>query len=72
VTFPARLAAFRQAAVDRVPPAWVRLVVLVRRAVAVLEHPAERVRLQLAAHSVAAVAAVGQAAAAAEQTRSMR
>ncbi|HET9858035.1 MAG TPA: hypothetical protein VFP99_09385 [Chthoniobacterales bacterium] len=53
------------------PPAWARLVVLVRRAVAVPEHRAERVRLQLVVRSAVA-AVVAQAAAAAEQTRSMR
>ena len=70
MTFPVRLAAYRRAAVDRVPPALVRLVVLVRRAVVVPEHRAERVHLQLVVRS--AVAVVVQAAAAAEQTRSMR
>jgi hypothetical protein len=67
VTFLARLAAYRPAAVDRVPPALVRLVELASRAVVVLEHRAEPV------HPRSAVAAVVVlAAAAAEQTRSMR
>jgi hypothetical protein len=49
----------------------VRLVAQVRRAVVVPEHRVERVRLQLAVRS-AVVAVVALAAAAAEQTRSMR
>lgn len=72
VTFLVHLAAYQPVAVDRALPAWARLVVLVRRAVAVLEHRAERVRLQLAVRSAVAEAVVAQAAAAAEQTRSMR
>jgi hypothetical protein len=72
VTFLARLAAYRPAAVDRVPPALVRLVELASRAVVALERQAELVHPQLAVRSAAAVAAVGQAVAAAEQTRSMR
>ena len=72
VTFLARLAAYRPAAVGRVPPALVRLVELASRAVVVLEHRAEPVHPQPAMRSAAAVAAVGQAVAAAEQTRSMR
>jgi hypothetical protein len=70
VTFLVHLAAYRQAAVERVPPALVRLVALARRAAVVLEHRAELVRLQLAVRS--AVAVVVQAFAAAAQTRSMR
>jgi hypothetical protein len=57
--------------VERAPQASVHLVALVRRAVVVLEHRAELVHLQLAVRSAVA-AAVGQAVAAAEQTRSMR
>jgi hypothetical protein len=72
VTFLVHLAAYRQAAVERVPPALVRLVALARRAAVVLEHRAELVRLQLAVHSAVAAAVVVQAFAAAEQTRSMR
>jgi hypothetical protein len=65
VTFPVRLAACRQAAVERERPASVRPVVVA------LEHRAELVHPQPAVHSVA-VAVVVQAVAAAEQTRSMR
>jgi hypothetical protein len=72
VTFLVHLAAYRQAAVERVPPALVRLVALARRAAVVLEHRAELVRLQLAVRSAVAAAVVVQAFAAAEQTRSMR
>jgi hypothetical protein len=71
VTFLARLAAYRPAAVDRVPPALVRLVELASRAVVVLEHRAEPVHPQPAVRSAVA-AVVVLAAAAAEQTRSMR
>ena len=64
MTSPVRLAAFRQAVVEQERP-----VALVHPVA--LEHPAvvALVQLRPAAHSVAAV---GQAAAAAEQTRSMR
>ena len=64
MTFPVRLAAYRRAVVEQGRP-----VASVRRVVR--EHPAvvALVQLRPAAHSVAAV---GQAAAAAEQTRSMR
>jgi hypothetical protein len=73
VTFPVvHLAAYRQVAVDRAPPALVHLVALAGPAVVVPEHRAERVRLQLAVRSAVAAAVVVQAAAAAEQTRSMR
>lgn len=72
VTFLVHLAACRPVAVDRALPAWVRRVVLVRWAVAALGHRAERVRLQLVVRSAVAAAVVAQAAAAAEQTRSMR
>jgi hypothetical protein len=73
VTFRAPLAAYRQAAVDRVLPALVRLVVLVRRRVVVaLERRAEPVRRQRAVRSAAVAVVVDQAVAAAEQTRSMR
>jgi hypothetical protein len=72
VTFLAPLAAYRQVAVDRVPPVLVRLVVLARRAVVVLERRAEPVHLQLVARSAVGAAVVVQAVAAAEQTRSMR
>jgi hypothetical protein len=72
VTFLAPLAAYRQVAVDRVPPVLVRLVVLARRAVVVLERRAEPVHLQRVARSAVAAAVVDQAVAAAEQTRSMR
>jgi hypothetical protein len=68
VTFPAHLAAYRQAAVGRVLPAQVRLVALARPAVVVLEHRAELAHLRQAARS-AAVAVVVQAAAAVAQTR---
>jgi hypothetical protein len=68
VTFPAPLAACRQAAVAQAR----HLVALVRRAVVVLEHRAELVHLQLAVRSAVVVAVVVLAAAAAEQTRSMR
>jgi hypothetical protein len=71
VTFLVHLAACRPVAVDRALPALVRLVAQVRRAVVVPEHRVERVRLQLAVRS-AVVAVVARAAAAAEQTRSMR
>ena len=66
------LAAYQPVAVDRALPALVRLVALARRAVVVPEHRAERVHLQLVARSAVAAAVVVQAAAAAEQTRSMR
>jgi hypothetical protein len=72
VTFLARLAAYRQVVVERAPQVLAHLVALVRRAVVVLEHRAEPVHPQPAVRSAAAVAAVGQAVAAAEQTRSMR
>ncbi|MEY2543562.1 MAG: hypothetical protein QOE81_1023 [Verrucomicrobiota bacterium] len=77
VTFLAPLAAYRQVAVDRVPlvlvhRVLVRLVVLARRAVVVLERRAEPVHLQRVARSAVAAAVVDQAVAAAEQTRSMR
>jgi hypothetical protein len=73
VTFLVHLAAYQPVAVDRALPALVRLVGLVRRAVVVPEHRAERVHLQLAVRSaVAAAVVVVQAAVAAEQTRSMR
>jgi len=64
VTFPARLAARRQAAVE-----LERLVARERRAVVALEHRAGQVHLPRA---VPVVAAVARAAAAAEQRRSMR
>ena len=67
VTFPVRLAACRQAAVERERP-----VARVRRVVVVLERRAALVQLRTAVHSGAVVAAVVQAVAAAEQTRSMR
>jgi hypothetical protein len=70
VTFLARLAAYRPAAVDRVPQVLAHLVELASRAVVVLERRAELAHPQLAVRSAAA--AVGQAVAAAEQTRSMR
>jgi hypothetical protein len=69
VTFPVRLEAYRQVAVERVPLA---LVGLVRRALVVLEHRAELVHLQLAVRSAVVAVVVAQAAAAAEQTHSMR
>ena len=72
MTFLVHLAAYQPVAVDRALPALVRLVALARRAVVVLEHRAERVHLQLAVRSAVAAAVVVQAAAAAEQTRSMR
>jgi hypothetical protein len=73
VTFLVHLAAYRQVAVDRVPPALVRLVARVRRAVVVREHRAELVRLQLVVRSAVAAAVVAQAAeAAAAQTHSTR
>jgi hypothetical protein len=72
VTFPVHLAACRPVAVERVPPALVRLVALVRLAAVVPEHRAELVHLQLAVRSAAAAAAVVQAAAAAAQTHSTR
>ena len=72
VTFPVHLAAYRQAAVERVPPALVRLVALARRAAVVLEHRAELVRLPRAVRLAVVVAAVVQAAAAAAQTHSTR
>jgi len=62
VTFPVRLAA-----VERERP-----VARVRRVVVVLERRAALVQLRTAVHSGAVVAAVVQAVAAAEQTRSMR
>jgi hypothetical protein len=71
VTFPVRLEAYLQVAVERVPPALVRLVALARRAAVEPEHRAELERLQLAVRS-AVVVVVVLAAAAAEQTRSMR
>jgi hypothetical protein len=71
VTFLARLAAYRPAAVDRVPQVLAHLVALVRRAVVVLEHRAEPVHPQPAVRSAVA-AVVVLAAAAVEQTRSMR
>jgi hypothetical protein len=64
-TFPVRLAACRQAAVERERP-----VALEHLALVALERRAALVQLRTAVHSVAA--AVVQAAAAAEQTRSMR
>jgi len=70
-TFPAPLAAYRQVVVERAPPAPVHLVALVRRAAAVPEPRVEPVHLQPAVRSAVA-AAVGQAVAVAEQTRSMR
>jgi len=72
VTFPAPLAACRQAAVDRVLPALVRPAALARPAVVEPEHRAELVRLQLAVRSAVVAAVVVLAAVAAEQTRSMR
>ena len=72
MTFLVHPAACRPVAVDRALPALVRLVGLVRRAVVVPEHRAERVHLQLVARSAVAAAVVAQAFAAAEQTRSMR
>jgi len=65
-TFPAPLAAYRQEVVERA-----HLVALVRQAVAVPGPRAERMHLQPAVRSAVA-AAVGQAVAVAEQTRSMR
>jgi len=65
VTFPVRLAARRQAAVELERP-----VARERRAVVALEHRAGQVHLPRAVPVVAA--AVARAAAAAEQTRSMR
>jgi len=64
VTFPVRLAARRQAV------ASARSVVRERRAVVALEHRAGQVHLPRAVPVV--VAAVARAAAAAEQTRSIR
>jgi len=64
VTFPVRLAARRQVVVS------VRPVARERRAVVALEHRAGQVHLPRAVPVVAA--AVARAAAAAEQTRSMR
>ena len=64
VTFPVRLAAFRQAV------ASARRVARERRAVVALEHRAGQVHLPRAVPVVAA--AVARAAAAAEQTRSIR
>jgi len=69
VTFPVHLAAYRQVAVDRAPPALVRLVALVRRALVALEHRAELVRLPLAVRS-AVVAVVARGAV--EQIHSRR
>lgn len=57
VTFPVHLAACRPAAVERVPPALVRLVVLARRALVVLEHRVELVHLLAVRSAVAAAAA---------------
>jgi len=57
--------------VERAPQASVHLVALVRQAVAVPGPRAERMHLQPAVRSAVA-AAVGQAVAVAEQTRSMR
>ena len=71
VTLLARLAAHRPAAVDRVPPALVHLVALLRRGAVVPGPRAEPVHLQPAVRSAVA-AVVVLAAAAAEQTRSMR
>jgi hypothetical protein len=71
VTFPVRLAAFRQAVVEReLPVALVRQVALVHPGVVALEHPAGPVHLQRAVPVV--VAAVARAAAAVEQTHSTR
>jgi len=70
-TFPAPLAAYRQVVVERAPQALVHLVVLVRRGAVVPGPRAEPVHLQPAMRSVVA-AVVVLAAAAAEQTRSMR
>jgi len=64
VTFPVRLAALRQAV------ASARRVARERRAVVALEHRAGQVHLPRAVPVVAA--AVARAAAAAEQTRSIR
>jgi hypothetical protein len=72
VTSQVRLAAYRQVAVDRVPPALVRLVALARRVAVGLERRAELVHLRLVVRSVAVAAAVGPAVATAEQTRSMQ
>jgi len=72
VTFPVRLAANRQVAVERAPPVLVRLVALVRRALVVREHQAELVHRRRAVRSVVAAAVVVQAAAAAAQTHSTR
>ena len=69
--FPAPLAAYRQVVVERAPPAWAHLVALVRRGAAVPEPRAEPVHSQPAVRSAVA-AAVGQAVAAVEQTRSTR
>jgi hypothetical protein len=71
VTFPVPLVAFRPVAVGRVPLELVRLVGLVRRAAVVPERLAELVHPRLAVRSAVA-AAVVQAVAAAEQTRSVR
>jgi len=57
--------------VERAPQASAHLVALVRQAVAVPGPRAERMHLQPAVRSAVA-AAVGQAVAVAEQTRSMR
>jgi len=70
-TFPAPLVAYRQVVVERAPQASAHLVALVRQAVAVPGPRAERMHLQPAVRSAVA-AAVGQAVAVAEQTRSMR
>jgi len=65
------LVAYRQVVVERATPASVRLVALVRQAVAVPGPRAELVHLQPAVRSAVA-AAVGQAVVAAEQTRLTR
>jgi hypothetical protein len=73
VTFLVPLAAYRQVAVERVPPALVRLVARARRALVAPEHRAELVHLPLAVRSAVAAAVVVQAAAAAAaQTHSTR
>ena len=75
VTSLVHLVAYRRVAVDRVPPALVRLVALARRAAVVQGRPAvvamERLA-ELVPLQPAVAAAVVQAVAAAEQTRSMR
>lgn len=73
VTSLVHLVAYRQAVVDRVPPALVRLVALARRVAVVPEQRAELLHLQLAVRSVVAAAVVVvRAAAAAAQTHSTR